>query len=288
MKNKKNTSPVLRIPTWIRFGVWFSQQLSTSLATRVALYLFFRPQRFKRPFREQEMHEHALKTNCYIPKIDKEIQVFRLAGKGPKVLLLHGWSGRGTQLFAFANELKKSNFEIITFDMPAHGQSVGNKTNIVELVACIKEIHVKYGPFTHAIAHSMGSMALLRALRDGIPMKSIAIISSGDKIRNVFYRFSEQLQFSDKVTERMIQIVEKQFGMNLESYSSSMSLKHLELPLLIVHDKDDNETPFAYSKDLHKIANNSELLLSSGLGHHRILRDSKTVQRIVQFINQHP
>ena len=288
MENKKNTSPVLRIPTWIRFGVWLSQQLSTSLATQLALYLFFRPQRFKRPVREQEMHEHALQTSCYVPEIDKVIQVFRFAGKGPKVLLLHGWSGRGTQLFAFADELRKSNAEVVTFDMPAHGQSLGNKTNIVELVACIKEVHTKYGPFDHAIAHSMGSMALLRALRDGILMKSVAIIGSGDKIRNVFYRFSEQLQFSDKVTEQMIQTVEKKFGMNLESYSSSMSLEHLEMPLLIVHDKDDKETPFTYSKDLHKIANNSELLLTSGLGHHRILRDSKTVQHIVQFINQHP
>ncbi|MFL2594309.1 MAG: alpha/beta hydrolase [Flavobacteriaceae bacterium] len=288
MENKKNTSPVLRIPTWIRFGVWLSQQLSTSLATQLALYLFFRPQRFKRPVREQEMHEHALQTSSYVPEIDKVIQVFRFAGKGPKVLLLHGWSGRGTQLFAFADELRKSNAEVVTFDMPAHGQSLGNKTNIVELVACIKEVHTKYGPFDHAIAHSMGSMALLRALRDGILMKSVAIIGSGDKIRNVFYRFSEQLQFSDKVTEQMIQTVEKKFGMNLESYSSSMSLEHLEMPLLIVHDKDDKETPFTYSKDLHKIANNSELLLTSGLGHHRILRDSKTVQHIVQFINQHP
>ncbi|MGB2370214.1 MAG: alpha/beta hydrolase [Flavobacteriaceae bacterium] len=288
MENKKNTSPVLRIPTWIRFGVWLSQQLSTSLATQLALYLFFRPQRFKRPVREQVMHEHALQTSCYVPEIDKVIQVFRFAGKGPKVLLLHGWSGRGTQLFAFADELRKSNAEVVTFDMPAHGQSLGNKTNIVELVACIKEVHAKYGPFDHAIAHSMGSMALLRALRDGISMKSVAIIGSGDKIRNVFYRFSEQLQFSDKVNERMIQTVEKQFGMNLESYSSSMSLEHLKMPLLIVHDKDDKETPFAYSKDLHEIANNSELLLTSGLGHHRILRDSKTVQHIVQFINQHP
>jgi pimeloyl-ACP methyl ester carboxylesterase len=288
MENKNNAIPVLRIPTWIRFGVWLSQQMSTSLATQVALYLFFRPQRFKRPVREQEMHDHALQTSCYVPDIDKVIQVFRFAGKGAKVLLLHGWSGRGTQLFAFANELRKSNAEIVTFDMPAHGESKGNKTNIVELVDCIKEVHAKYGPFDHAIAHSMGSMALLRALRDGIPMKSAAIIGSGDKIRNVFYRFSEQLQFSDKVTERMIQTVEKQFGMNLESYSSSMSLEHLKMPLLIVHDKDDKETPFTYSKDLHKIANNSELLLTSGLGHHRILRDSKTVQHIVQFINQDP
>jgi len=288
MENKKNTSPVLRIPTWIRFGVWLSQQLSTSLATRIALHLFFRPQRFKRPVREQEMHEHALKSSCYVPKIDKEIQVYRFAGKGPKVLLLHGWSGRGTQLFAIADELRKSNTEVVTFDMPAHGQSLGNKTNIVELVACIKEVYTKYGPFDYAIAHSMGSMALLRALRDGISIKSVVIIGSGDKVRNVFYRFSEQLQFSDKVTERMIQTVEKQFGMTLESYSSSMNLKHLEMPLLIVHDKNDKETPFAYSKDLHEIAKNSELILTSGLGHHRILRDSKTVQHIIQFIYQHP
>ena len=287
MENKKNTSPVLRIPILIRFGVWLSQQLSTSLATQVALYLFFRPQRFKRPVREQEMHEHALQTSCYVPEIDKVVQVFRFAGKGAKVLLLHGWSGRGTQLFAFADELRKSNAEVVTFDMPAHGQSLGNKTNIVELVACIKEVHAKYGPFDHAIAHSMGSMALLRTLRDGIPIKSAAIIGSGDKIRNVFYRFSEQLQFSDKVTEQMIQTVEKQFGMNLENYSSSMSLEHLKMPLLIVHDKDDKETHFAYSKDLHEIANNSELLLTTGLGHHRILRDSKTVQHIIQFINKH-
>ena len=288
MENKKNTSPALRIPTWIQFGVWLSQQLSTSIATRVALHLFFRPQRFKIPVREQEMHEHALQTSCYVPEIFKEIQVFRLAGKGAKVLLLHGWSGRGTQLFAFADELRKSNAEVITFDMPAHGQSLSKKTNIVEIVACIKEVYAKYGPFDHAVAHSFGSMALLRALRDGISMKSVAIIASGDKIQNVFYRFSEQLRFSDKVTERMMQTVEKKFSMNLESYSSRKSLEHLEIPLLIVHDKDDKETPFAYSEDLHEIANNSELFLTSGLGHHRILRDSKTVQHIVQFINQHP
>ena len=131
MESKKNTSPALRIPSWIQFVVWLSQQLSTSLATRVALHLFFRPQRFKRPVREQEMHDHTLQTSCYVPEILKEIQVFRLAGKGAKVLLLHGWSGRGTQLFAFADEFKKSNAEVVTFDMPAHGESLGKKTNIV-------------------------------------------------------------------------------------------------------------------------------------------------------------
>ena len=84
MENKKNTSPVLRIPTWIRFGVWLSQQLSTSLATQLALYLFFRPQRFKRPVREQEMHEHALQTSCYVPEVDKKFKYLDSLEKEPR------------------------------------------------------------------------------------------------------------------------------------------------------------------------------------------------------------
>jgi pimeloyl-ACP methyl ester carboxylesterase len=72
--------------------------------------------------------------------------------------------------------------------------------------------------------------------------------------------------------------------MNLESYSSSMSIKNLQQPLLIVHDEDDTETPVVYSKTLHQMAKNAELMITSGLGHYRILRDHQTVNKIVQFI----
>jgi pimeloyl-ACP methyl ester carboxylesterase len=286
MKKNKKQRPAVRVPKSIRFVVWLSQRISNALATKVALYLFFRPQRFKTPVREHQMRDAAEQIKFYASSIQKEIQVYRLSGKKKKVLLLHGWSGRGTQLFSFADELQKQNCEVITFDMPAHGQSPGNKTNVLELTYCIQDINQKFGPFDAAIAHSMGGFALLRAIKDGLPLQSAAIIGSGDSIKGVFYRFSQQLHFSEKITERMITIVEKQFGTKLETYSSSISIKEIDIPLLIVHDKDDKEAPCECSIALHDLARNSQLKLTSGLGHHRILRDSKTVQHIIQFLFQ--
>ena len=288
MKKNRKKRPAVRIPTQIRLVVWLSQLISSALATKVALYLFFRPQRFKTPVREHQMFDAAEQIKFYASSIAKEIQVYRLQGKKQKVLLLHGWSGRGTQLFSFAYELQKENYEVITFDMPAHGQSHGNKTNVLELTSCIQDLNQKFGPFDAAIAHSMGGFALLRAIKDGLPLQSAAIIGSGDSIKGVFYRFSQQLHFSEKITERMITTVEKQFGTKLETYSSSMSIKEIDIPLLIVHDKDDKEAPYECSITLHDLARKSQLKLTSGLGHHRILRDPKTVQHIVQFLFQHP
>ncbi|MEC7616783.1 MAG: alpha/beta hydrolase, partial [Bacteroidota bacterium] len=237
---------------------------------------------------EHHMFDAAKKIKFSSSSIQKEIQVYRLQGKKQKVLLLHGWSGRGTQLFSFANELQKENCEVITFDMPAHGQSPGNKTNVLELTNCIQDLNEKFGPFDAAISHSMSSFALLRAIIDGLPLQSAAIIGSGDSIEGVFYRFSRQLHFSDKITKRMITDVENKFGIKLETYSSRMNIKDIEIPLLIVHDKDDKEAPYKCSTTLHDLARNSQLKLTSGLGHHRILRDPKTVQHIVQFLFQHP
>ena len=99
MKKNKKERPAVRIPTSIRFVVWLSQRISSALATKVALYLFFRPQRFKTPVREHQMYDAAEQIKFYASSIQKEIQVYRLQGKKHKVLLLHGWSGRGAALF---------------------------------------------------------------------------------------------------------------------------------------------------------------------------------------------
>jgi alpha-beta hydrolase superfamily lysophospholipase len=50
-----------------------------------------------------------------------------------KILLVHGWSGRGTQLFKIADELLKQGYSTISFDAPAHGKSPG-KTIMVDFI----------------------------------------------------------------------------------------------------------------------------------------------------------
>lgn len=88
-----------------------------------------------------------------------------------KVLLVHGWSGRGTQLFKIADELLDNGYSVVSFDAPAHGKSKGNTTIMSEFIASILEIEKQYGPFEFAIGHSLGGMSVLNAIKDGLKVK---------------------------------------------------------------------------------------------------------------------
>ena len=44
-------------------------------------------------------------------------------GTGPRIMLVHGWGGRGAQLGAFVEPLVANGFSVAWFDGPAHGAS---------------------------------------------------------------------------------------------------------------------------------------------------------------------
>ena len=69
--------------------------------------------------------------------------------------MVHGWSGRGTQLYAIADKLLENGFMTISFDGPAHGQSSGKTTMMPEFMETCLEIDKKYGPFEIGIGHSL-------------------------------------------------------------------------------------------------------------------------------------
>ena len=77
----------------------------------------------------------VLKKNVLqIPEIKKEIEILSYGYSKKKVLLVHGWSGRSTQLFAFADKLLENGFMVISFDGPAHGKSTGRTTMMPEFL----------------------------------------------------------------------------------------------------------------------------------------------------------
>ena len=59
-----------------------------------------------------------------------------------------------------------------------------NSLNVLELTSCIQDLNQKAG--LDAAIPSMGGFALLRAIKDGLPMQSAAIIGSGDSIKGIF------------------------------------------------------------------------------------------------------
>src|SRR6266705_1614313 len=95
--------PVLALRLLFRL----SGAVTPALAARFASYLWFRPQRNRPPAREQALLGRA--QHVPMRHAAKRIAVVHW-GKGPAVMLVHGWSGRGAQLGEFVGPLVSAGY----------------------------------------------------------------------------------------------------------------------------------------------------------------------------------
>ena len=275
----------MKIPPFIIYFGKFLEFLSPYLASIYAAKLFSTPFKHKIPKRELEMDLKSIQQKLIVPKINKEIVVYTYGNSKKRVLLVHGWSGRGTQLFKIADELLKNGFSTISFDAPAHGKSHGKTTLLPEFVASILELQQQFGPFEFAVGHSLGSMSILKALTENLIVKKAVIIGSGDVIQDIIDDFLHKLNLSKKVGLLMKNRFEKKSGTSMERLSSYISATKITIPVLIIHDENDDDVPVGCAINIHKHLKGSELLLTKKLGHRKILGDKKVIEKIINFLN---
>jgi len=201
-----------------------------------------------------------------------------------KVLLVHGWSGRGTQLYQLADKILENQMMVISFDAPAHGLSSGNTTVMNGFVETILELESKYGPFYAAIGHSFGGMSLLNAISSGLKTEKLVTIGTDDAVLEILINFVKKMELKPKITEELKKFHLKKYGIDIDTYSSHLNAKKVDLPTLVIHDSEDKYVPVSSAFSIRQNLKNGELLITNGLGHHKIFKDKKIMQRIVNFI----
>src|SRR5690606_17597740 len=182
-----------------------------------------------------------------------------------------------------ADALVIQGYTTFSFDGPAHGQSSGKTTNMVEFVRCIHEMEAKYGPFEVAVGHSLGSMALLNSVKEGLDVKKIVLIGSGDKIEDIIYDFTDKLGLHRIVGQNLKKSFDKKFQMDINSLSASTSAQGVHIPVLLIHDKKDFDSPMEASQKINQILKDSKLILTQGLGHRKILGDPDVIKQLLDF-----
>ena len=262
------------------------QCIAPRLATSYVIKLFGTPIRFKTPEREKMMAKSAQKEMLLIPELNKKVMVYTYGYSKRKVLLVHGWSGRGTQLYKIADKLLENGFMTISFDAPAHGKSEGKYTMMTEFIAINKFLDNKYGPFEFAIGHSLGAMAVLNSIKQGLTLKKAIIIGSGDIITDIINVFVNKLELKHKMAKKMKRYFFKKYGEDIDNYSASIAVKSVKIPTLIIHDTEDSEVPVSCAHSIRQNAEQGELLITNGLGHTRILKDNFVVNSIIEFIKR--
>ena len=283
---KKATHPTksLKIPQFIIISAKICAFISTKLVTSYAAKLFTTPIKHKIPKREFEMDSESIQKTIYVGAIDKNIVTYEYGQSDRKILLVHGWSGRGTQLFKIADELVKSEYSTISFDAPAHGKSQGKTTLMSEFILSILEIDKQYGPFEIAIGHSLGGMSVLNAIKDGLKVNKAVIIGSGDIVQDILDEFISKLGLKAEISERLRDRFENKYQIKMDSFSAYRAAEKVKVPTLVIHDNDDPEVPVKAGIHIHKHLENGSLFLTDGLGHRKILGNQNVINKIINFI----
>jgi pimeloyl-ACP methyl ester carboxylesterase len=201
------------------------------------------------------------------------------------VLLVHGWEGRGAQLYAFIEPLLARGFRVVAFDAPGHGASEGSRSSLVEMSRAVLDAARVLGPFHGAVAHSAGAAAATLALRDGAPIERLVYIAPPADLGEYLPRVAEALGLPEQAVEIARRRISERFGFQWEAVAHIHLAPVMEAPLLVIHDSQDREIEIENGIRVASVWRGAALEITSGLGHRRILRDDGVVERAAAFLS---
>jgi len=274
----------LKVPAIIIYIGKILQFFSIKWTTFYLSRLFTTPIKHKIPKRELQMDRNSIQTKINVTEIKKDIVIYQLGNGDKKILLVHGWSGRGTQLVKFADALVAKGYTTVSFDAPAHGKSPGSTTIMTDFIASIAEVDRKFGPFAAAVGHSLGGMSLLNAVKLGLKINRLVTIGSGDKVNDILVDFVSKLELKPEFGAHLQQHFEKKYNTEMESYSAYLAAQSITIPVLVIHDENDDEVPVSASKNIYSNLINGELIITNNLGHRKILGNQEVVDKTINFI----
>ncbi len=240
----------------------------------------------------------AKPTRKVLPKNAEPLQ-FQLDGitirgnrwnypKANKLLILHGFSSAAYKFDSYMELFIKKDYEVISFDAPAHGQSGGKTTNVLQYAEMIKKAITLYGPINKFVAHSFGGIALSLAM-ENMPQQQntkIAFIAPATETISAINNAFALLKIKDKkVRAAFDKIIFTISGKLPQWFSMRRAVKNITAKILWIHDEDDDITPLSdaikVKEDGHP---NINFIITKGLGHRKIYNDKAVKKAIENFL----
>lgn len=282
MNNKKELNPAINVPKWLRSLFAFLEFISPILTSRIATLFFFTPIRFNTPKLEFEISNKSLSKTIKFK--NNRIKIYEWGNSKKAVLLVHGWSGRATQVAHLNEPLIEAGYKVYSFDAPAHGNSNGRHTHMLEFADLIFEIKKIHPEIESVIGHSIGGAACIYALTQGLNAKKCIIIGSPVSTHWVLNSFCKQINVSIKVENLMKNHLEYKFQKQFDDISIDSMVKKINTKGMIIHCENDLDAPVKHAKYIHKNWKNSTLVLTQNLGHRKILKNKEVSESIIDFL----
>lgn len=246
---------------------------------------FFSPSKYEVKPTDREIIEWG--NNYRIPFDGGELAVTTWGSNGPAVLLMHGWGGARAQMTGFVDSLLFAGYRVVAYDQPAHGDSDGKMTNLLEIAPTMDLIVQREGNFHAIIAHSFGTLITSYALveRNFPPPARLVYFGAFNQLLESLPRFQVLAGLSDEIMDGLRAMIYENFGKEvLDAIINEKLAPQIHIPTLMFHDVTDNVTPIEDSRAIARGWKHARLIETEGLNHRGALQ-SKTIQeQVVKFL----
>jgi pimeloyl-ACP methyl ester carboxylesterase len=198
------------------------------------------------------------------------------AGRGPCVVLVHGWEADHRDMDAFVAPLVAAGRRVVAFDLPAHGETPGETATLPELAAALTAVSTLAGEVDAIVAHSVGCAATAAALAEGLRVRRTAFIAPPLR----YYADQAGVE-GDALVAALGELGLDVAPLDIRKSAARIAV---HVPLLLVHSMDDRVCDASNSSKIAALWNGSTVEFVEGLGHNRILHDPGVVGRIATFV----
>lgn len=206
------------------------------------------------------------------------------------ILLVHGWESRGTALRSFVPILLEKGYRVVTFDAPAHGNSAGKQTNLVDFAGAIKAIINQIGGVRGIIAHSLGGAATVYALsnlKQTKELKRLVLIASPSRMKSAMEHFLKLIRAPKAVEQSFYNIVKNKMSIPIEDIDiATMRDKIAVEQVMIIHDKEDPIVRFENSERVAKNWEGSTFVITEGFGHFQLVKNERVLELVGGFMEK--
>ncbi|WP_052769025.1 alpha/beta hydrolase [Aurantiacibacter marinus] len=275
------------------------QAVSPRLAGGAALFLFTHPlppairsdaekrltQRARRKLVEAE--HSMVRAHGY------RIATYRFAHSALQrrgtVLLVHGWTSAAAFMTAPVEHLRALGYDVVAFDLPAHGKSSGRKAEMMDCALVLGAVATRHGPIDQVIAHSFGgpvtTLALASDLSPGLTDETrLHFIASPNRLADVTAQFAAALGLSRETQTIFESAVVAPFGVDLDAMDGNLLLGDRPNPITILHSRDDLEVTYDAAEKFARLGKQVQLRTLDGLGHRRILHARPSMEALVEAV----
>ncbi|MBS2037824.1 alpha/beta fold hydrolase [bacterium] len=257
-------------------------RLDPGLAGRMAVELALRTRRSSRPapigFCERPHYTQSIQVQGH------KVAVYRWLGRGPRVLVCHGWNSAALRMMPLIEALRAAGFEVVAFDHIGHGQSSGRSASLARFARVTQAVQQQYGPFLAGVGHSMGAAGLaLARSQSGLALPLVLLAPPAD-VRRWFAQIARQMGFSESSYARMERFLERREQMDLDRTPPEVTMGVEDPPSLLLIGQKDREVSPEESRRYER--GPVRRLEFAGLDHKTLCTDAEALDRVVEFLGR--